>query len=51
MVENKDEIHGDMGKAALELQKDSTYAAMFRKAFPGIKEKVDQGMIQIVMAL
>lgn len=46
VIENKDEMHGNLEKARRKLQADPVYLAMFRKAFPKMSDSIQPLQIQ-----
>lgn len=50
VIENQDEVHGDMGKAAIALSGDTIYRAMFRNAFSEVKDSVSERSILVALA-
>lgn len=46
VIENKNEMHGNMQQARRKLQADRAYLAMFRKAFPDMGDSIQPLQIQ-----
>jgi cytochrome c peroxidase len=50
VIENKDEIHGDLKKVAAALRIDTLYAGRFRRAFPGLQQPVSESTVLIALS-
>jgi cytochrome c peroxidase len=50
VIENRDEIHGDLKKVAAALRNDTLYARYFRLAFPGLQQPVSEGTVLIALS-
>jgi cytochrome c peroxidase len=50
VVENKDEIHGNMEEAAGKMSKDPEYMSLFTAAFPGQPANISTRQVQVALA-
>jgi cytochrome c peroxidase len=50
VILNKDEVHGSLKAAAQKLTADTGYFNLFKKAFPFVKDTVNESAIQIAIA-
>ena len=50
VIQNKDEIHGDLANSARELNRDTAYRKLFAEAFPNSPDSVTERSIQVVLS-
>jgi len=50
VIENKDEIHGSLKEAVIQLNRDSEYPGLFKTAFPLEKTGINERVIQVALS-